>query len=67
MEAKKLTEYLLDGGLKEKAIIVSLDWCQNNGIIDQERFMLVTEKQNSIMNIKDNNSEFKRELAAIVS
>ncbi len=67
LEAKKLTNYLVDGGLKEKAKIVSLNWCQNDGVIDQDRFMIVTEKQDSILNIKDNNSEFRRELAAIVT
>ncbi len=66
LEAKKLTNYLIDGGIQEKAKNVSLDWCQNDGIIDQEKFMLVSEKQLSIMNIKDNNNEFKRELSSLI-
>jgi len=67
LEAKKLTNYLVDGGLQEKAKHLSLNWCQNDGVIDQEKFLLVTEKQLSIMNIKDNNSEFKRELSSLIS
>ncbi len=67
LEAKKLTTYLVNGGIKEKAKIVSLDWCQNNGVIDPDRFLIVTEKQDSILNLKYNNNEFKRELAAIIS
>ena len=67
IEAKKLTNYLVDGGLQEKAKHLSLNWCQNDGVIDQEKFLLITEKQLSIMNIKDNNSEFKRELSSIIS
>jgi hypothetical protein len=67
LEAKKLTNYLIDGGIQEKAKNVSLNWCQNDGIIDQEKFTLVSEKQLSIMNIKENNNEFKRELSSIIS
>ncbi len=66
IEAKKLTNYLVDGGLQEKAKYLSLNWCQNNGVIDQDKFMLVSEKQLSIMNIKDNNNEFKRELSSLI-
>ena len=67
LEAKKLTNYLIDGGIQEKAKNVSLDWCQNDGIIDKEKFTLVSEKQLSIMNIKENNNEFKKELLSIIS
>jgi len=67
LEAKKLTNYLVDGGLQEKAKHLSLNWCQNDGVVDQEKFLLITEKQLSIMNIKDNNSEFKRELSSIIT
>jgi hypothetical protein len=67
LEAKKLSNYLVDGGIHEKAKDLSLNWCIEDGKINQDKFMFVTDKQISIMNIKDNNTEFKKELASIVS
>ena len=43
-EAKKLTNYLVDAGIKDKAINISSNWCQNDGKIDQDKFMIISEK-----------------------
>ncbi len=67
LEAKKLSNYLVDGGIHEKAKDLSLNWCIEDGKINQDKFMFVTDKQISIMNIKENNNEFKKELASIIS
>ncbi len=67
LEPKKLTNYLVDGGLYEKAKHLALDWCHNDGVVDQDKFLLVSEKQVGIMNMKENNSEFKKELSSLVS
>jgi len=67
LEAKKLTNYLVDGGIQEKVKDLSLNWCIEDGKINQDKFMVVTDKQISILNMKDNNTEFKKELASIVS
>jgi len=67
IEAKKLTNYLVEGGIKDKALDISLSWCQNEGKIDKEKFIFISEKQDSILNIKENNSEFKKELVSLVT
>lgn len=67
LEAKKLTNYLVNGGIHEKVKDLSVAWYTEDGKINQDKFTVVTDKQISIMNIKDNNSEFKKELASIVS
>ncbi len=67
LEAKKLTNYLVDGGLQEKTKNLALNWCQNDGIVDQEKFLLISEKQMDILKLKENNSEFKKELSSLIS
>ena len=67
VEAKKLTNYLVEGGIKNKAIDVSLTWCQNEGKIDPDKFIVISEKQDSILQIDENNNEFKKELVSLVT
>jgi hypothetical protein len=67
LDAKKLTNYLYDGGINEKTKYLSLNWCVEDGKINQDKLTVATDKQTSIMNIKENNSEFKKELASIIS
>lgn len=66
LEAKKLANYLVDGGIHEKVKDLSVAWYTEDGKINQDKFTVVADKQISIMNIKENNSEFKKELASIV-
>ena len=63
VEAKKLTNYLVEGGIKDKALDVSLTW----GKIDPDKFMVISEKQDSILSLTDNNNEFKKELVSLVT
>jgi len=67
IEAKKLTNYLVDGGIKGQAKDVSTKWYENDGVIDHDRFNIACEKQVSILGITDNNAEFKKELVSLVS
>ncbi len=67
IEAKKLTNYLVDGGIKGQAKNVSTKWYENDGVIDHDRFNIACEKQVSILGITDNNTEFKKELVSLVS
>jgi hypothetical protein len=67
IEAKKLTNYLIEGGIKDKARDISLSWCKNDEKIDPDKLMVVTEKQESILSISQNNNDFKKELASLVT
>lgn len=67
IEAKKLTNYLVDGGIKGKANDVSLRWYENDGIIDHDRFIITSEKYGAILTILENNNEFKKELVSLTT
>jgi hypothetical protein len=67
VDAKKLTTYLVEGGIKDKALDISMLWCQNEGKIDSDKFMVVSEKQDSILSLIHNNNEFKKELVSLVT
>ena len=68
VEAKKLTEYLVDGGLNKKVIDVSSDWfIDENGNIDTQKFQIALEKQQLMLNLKEDNNVFKKELVAKTS
>ena len=61
VEAKKLTNYLVNGGIKDKAIDVSSKWCENEeGKVDKDKFIIMAEKHDSILNLNENNNEFKK-------
>ena len=66
VEAKKLTEYIVDGGIKKKTVDVANNWyTDENGDIDIEKFNFMMDHQQSILNLKDDNNSFKKELASI--
>ena len=68
LEAKKLTNYIIQGGIKKKTVDVSNKWYTNeNGDIDMEKFSIGMDCQQSILKIKDDNAIFKRELATITT
>ena len=68
VEAKKLTEYIVDGGIKKKTVDVANKWyTDDNGGIDMEKFSLIMNQQQSILNLKDDNNSFKKELASITT
>jgi len=67
VEAKKLTNYIADGGIKQKTVDISNKWYTNEGDIDMEKFNLMMTPQQELLNIKNDNNTFKKELAAITS
>jgi hypothetical protein len=68
IEAKKLSEYLIVGGIKTKTSNIGDKWCRNeNGEIDMEKFNILIEPQQSILKLSDDNNIFKRELATLTS
>jgi hypothetical protein len=68
VEAKKLTNYIIDAGIKQKTVVVANDWYKDDeGKIDLEKFNIMLYQQQSILNIEDDNSCFKKELASITT
>ena len=66
VEAKKLTEYIVDGGIKKKTVDIASKWyTDDRGDIDMEKFDLMMDPQQSILRIKDDNNSFKKELASL--
>ena len=68
IEAKKLTNYLVDGGIKIKCSNLASDWWTNDdGCQDFEKYQLLFEKANEIRNVKNDNTKFKKELVAMTT
>ena len=68
INASKLTNKLLDAGLKIKSSdMTSKLWTNDDGTIDIDKFQLFVGKMNEIIMIKNDNSKFKNELATITS
>jgi len=68
VEAKKLTNYILEGGIRTKSAVLGNEWCKDDkGDINMGRFNVMIEQQQSIMKLSDDNNNFKKELAAITT
>ena len=65
VEAKKLTEYIVDGGIKKKTVDVANEWYTSDKGIDMERFDIMMEPQQSIIDLKNDNNVFKKELTSL--
>jgi hypothetical protein len=66
-EAKRLTNYLVEGGIKNKVIDISEKWITDDDRFDKNKLEIVLEKNNEVNEIDKNNQVFKKELASIVS
>ena len=68
VEAKKLTNYILEGGIRTKSAVLGNDWCKDDkGDINIDRFNVMMEQQQSIMKLSDDNNSFKKELVSLTS
>lgn len=68
VEAKKLTNYILEGGIRTKSAVLGNEWCKDDkGDINIDRFNVMLEQQQSIMKLSDDNNNFKKELASITT
>ena len=68
LEAKKLTEYILNGGIRSRSADIGNEWCKDDdGDINMSKFDIMLEQQQSIMKLRDDNTSFKKELASITS
>jgi hypothetical protein len=68
VNAKKLTNILSENGLFEMTTNLSQQfWTNEDGTIDQDKFLSIIEKASEIKNIKEDNTIFKNELANMTS
>ena len=68
VEAKKLTNYILEGGIRTKSAVLGNDWCKDDkGDINLDRFNVMMDQQQSIMKLSDDNNSFKKELVSLTS
>jgi len=68
IEAKKLTNYLVGGGMKKKALELSIDWyTDENGNVDITKFQKALENHNEINKIDKDNTEFRKELISFIT
>jgi hypothetical protein len=69
VEAKKLTSSLVKGGIRKQTAIIGNDWLesQENSNDYLHKLELMMEFQQNIHKIEDNNTDFRKELAAITS
>jgi len=68
VNAKKLTNILSENGLFEKTSNISEQfWTNEDGTINQDKFLSIFEKACEIKNIKEDNNIFKNELANMTS
>ena len=66
IEAKKLTDYILKGGIRSQSAVIGNEWCKDDdGDININKLNIMMEHQESIMRLNDDNNSFKKELASI--
>jgi hypothetical protein len=66
IEAKKLTNFLLEGGINNKVSNLAIKWwTKNNGEIDNKKVDILLEKAESMNELKDDNNIFKKELVSM--
>jgi hypothetical protein len=66
IEAKKLTNFLIEGGINNKASNLAIKWwTDNNGEIDDKKVNILLETAESMVELKDDNNIFKKELVSM--
>ena len=70
VEAKKLISFMVDAGIKIRSVEIATEWCKDgniNGTSDVTKYEIMVGPQESIMEIEDNSSSFKRQLVSMTS
>lgn len=68
VEAKKLTNYLVEGGITNKACDIAKEWwTDENGNTNSGKLEILLDKTESMIKLEDDNTIFKKELATITS
>jgi hypothetical protein len=65
-KAQKLTNYLVEGGIKDKVHDISEKWISKDEKVNKNKLELALEKNNEVNEIDKNNNIFKKELASMV-
>ena len=67
VEARKLTNYMVDAGIKKKSVEIAADWYKEDDDVDIEKYEIMINPQERILNICNDNNGFRRKLASITS
>jgi len=68
VEAKKLTNFLVEGGITNKACDIAKQWwTDENGNTNTGKFEILLDKTESMIKLEEDNTIFKKELASITS
>ena len=68
VKAMKLTNMLIDAGIKYKAgIIAPTLWTKKDGTVDSDKFQIFSPSTNEIILMQMDNSVFRNELACMIS
>jgi hypothetical protein len=68
IEAKKLTNYLVEGGIKNKSCNLAVEWWKDDlGEVDSGKFELLVDKVEGMRTLDEDNTEFKKELVSITT
>jgi len=68
IDARRLTNLLIEGGLKNKACNMASEWwTDENGEVNTHKFEMLIEKAEAIRTMEQDNTEFKKELATMTS
>ena len=67
IEARKLTNYMVDAGIKKKSVEIAADWYKEDDDVDVTKYEIMINPQEKILNICNDNNGFRRKLASITS
>jgi hypothetical protein len=67
IEARKLTSYMVDGGIKKKSVEIAAEWYKEDDDVDLTKYEIMINPQEKILNICSDNNGFRRKLASITS
>lgn len=68
VEAKKLTNFLLEGGIKKKSSDIAVDWwTDDSGEVNTRKYELLIDQACSLTTLEEDNTEFKKELVAMTT
>ena len=68
LEAKNLVKFLIEGGIKDKAVTTSEKWyTKEDGTLDHDKAQFSIKNCESILNLEKDNTAFRKHLAKLTS
>ena len=58
---------MVDAGIKKKSVEIAADWYKEDDDVDIEKYEIMINPQERILNICNDNNGFRRKLASITS